>query len=141
MPRPYLVSHDIADPKRLVRLHRALKKQATPIQYSVFLGMFTAAHLDRCAETIRAIIDRRVDDVRIYPLPPGAPQRRLGRPTLPAGIELTLLPAAFRAMSPESAPAAEAGPAPAPEAAPGARGPRIPAAGRTGRRAGFQLIR
>ena len=33
----YLVTYDIADPKRLSRLFRFMKKQGVPLQYSVFL--------------------------------------------------------------------------------------------------------
>ena len=33
----YLIGYDIANPKRLCRIHRAMKTHATPIQYSIFL--------------------------------------------------------------------------------------------------------
>ena len=39
-----------------------------------------------------AIIHPRQDDVRIYPLPAQSWRRCLGKPVLPAGIHLTLLP-------------------------------------------------
>ena len=144
MATPYLVSYDIANPKRLVRLHRALKKQATPIQYSVFLGLFTPARLDKCEATIRSIIDWRTDDVRIYPLPPGGQQRRLGRATLPAGIELTLLPAAFRALPQDSAlPAEEKGATRTATsgAAPDAQARSARARAQTGQRKGLLFLR
>ena len=32
-PRAWLITYDITNPKRLVRLHRFLIKQATPVQY------------------------------------------------------------------------------------------------------------
>ena len=32
----YLIAYDIADPKRLVKVHRTLKRQGLPVQYSVF---------------------------------------------------------------------------------------------------------
>lgn len=142
MSAPYLVAYDIADPKRLARLHRALKKQATPVQYSVFLGLFTPARLEKCEDTIRSIIDRRVDDVRIYPLPAGGQQRRLGRATLPIGIQLTLLPSPFRALAPAAVPAVPAPPSGGqPRSPPDADARQIRARVQTGQRKGLQFIR
>lgn len=92
MSAPFLLTYDIASPKRLIRLHRALKKRAMPIQYSVFLGRFSRAGLQEVEEVIRAIIHPKQDDVRIYPLPAHSWRTCLGRPVLPAGIHLTLLP-------------------------------------------------
>ena len=92
MRAPFLLTYDIANPKRLARLHRALKKRAMPIQYSVFLGRFSRAGLQEVEDVIRAIIHPRQDDVRIYPLPAQSWRRCLGKPVLPAGIHLTLLP-------------------------------------------------
>ena len=42
--RDYLVCYDIADPKRLSKLARALEKRAYRIQYSIFLLKEVANH-------------------------------------------------------------------------------------------------
>ena len=44
-PRGWLITYDITNPKRLVRLHRFLVKQATPVQYSVFHFEGSAAQM------------------------------------------------------------------------------------------------
>src|SRR2546425_11381608 len=35
--RNWLIAYDIADPRRLARVHRYLKRHAIPVQYSVFV--------------------------------------------------------------------------------------------------------
>lgn len=113
---PHLVAYDIASPKRWRRLFRGLRKVAIPIQYSLFYGEFTPAGLARVVALVEEVIDPRSDDVRIYPLPRGGWQARIGRPILPEGIGFTGLPPAFR------------GPAGPPAAA-----PPVPADGAAGR--------
>ena len=34
-PASWLVTYDISDKKRLTRIHKALKKEGIPVQYSV----------------------------------------------------------------------------------------------------------
>jgi len=126
-----LVSYDITAPRRLRRMYRALSKVAAPIQYSVFLGVFTDDGLRRLERLIEDLIDPRVDDVRVYPLPENVWMRRLGRASLPAGILLTLLPPGFR--EPSAAPAL-------PEAQP-VEGPQVRPVPRMGRRAARQAAR
>ena len=46
-PRGWLITYDITDPKRLVRLHRFLVRRATPVQYSVFHFEGSAALMGR----------------------------------------------------------------------------------------------
>ena len=46
-PRAWLITYDITDPRRLVRLHRFLVRQATPVQYSVFHFEGSAAQMGR----------------------------------------------------------------------------------------------
>lgn len=96
MSRPWLITYDIASPKRLVRLHRALKRHGLPIQYSVFFAELTEARLAEVEAVIAAIIDPGADDVRLYALPRNGWACALGRKTLPGGIEWTGLPSRLR---------------------------------------------
>lgn len=87
---PYLVVYDIRCPKRLVRLHRYMIRQAIPLQYSVFLTERDSRSIAQLAEGIRTLIDERVDDVRIYPLPTSLHVATLGRPTWPHQVGMHL---------------------------------------------------
>lgn len=88
-PRFYVVCYDISgDPRRLTRVHRFLSSRAVPIQYSVFLGFFTADQLDDVLSELREIIDPRRDDVRAYPLPRQPRILGLGRALFPDGVQL-----------------------------------------------------
>lgn len=84
--RTFVVAYDIADPRRLVRVHRFLKEHAYPVQYSVFLGTFSEPALNTLLEGLAKIIHPRKDDVRAYPLPTTPDIESLGRPVLPAGV-------------------------------------------------------
>jgi hypothetical protein len=59
-PTGWIVCYDIRQPKRLIRVHRHLKKWGVPLQYSVFLVQASAARLHRrgggarCAEGSRS---------------------------------------------------------------------------------------
>lgn len=141
--RPFLVAYDIRAPRRWRRLFRGLKRVAIPIQYSLFYGEFTAAGLARVVALVEEVIDPRADDVRIYPLPRGGWQARIGRPVLPAGIGFTGLPAAFRA--PVAGPDGAGSPAPPapPERVAGPRGREaraIEARAQTGQRRGIRVF-
>lgn len=91
--RGWLITYDITDPKRLVRLHRFLVKQATPVQYSVFHFEGSAVQMKRLMSDIAMRIDLRTDDVRGYQLSGQLSIDTIGRGGLPDG---TLL------LSPES---------------------------------------
>ena len=67
--RWHLVCYDIADPKRLRRIHRLLCDWGIPVNYSVFLVDAPPAQIDRLAASVERRIDLRTDDVRIYALP------------------------------------------------------------------------
>jgi len=88
----YIICYDISCPKRLGRLHRMLKKCAVPIQYSVFMFIGDERQLQRCLDQAATIIDTRADDLRAYPLPKRGLRLRLGKPTLPEGIQLSCMP-------------------------------------------------
>lgn len=95
MSRPCLIAYDVANPRRLVRLHRALKRYAVPIQYSVFHAELSRAALAEVSALIESIIDPRQDDVRIYLLPRDGWARSLGRRSTPSGVFYTALPLPF----------------------------------------------
>ena len=91
----FVIGYDIADPRRLQRVHRLMCKFASPIEYSIFFLVGTAAEKDRCLLQVADLIKSGEDDVRCYPLPSRGFQSRVGRPSLPEGIQWTGLPSAF----------------------------------------------
>ena len=91
----FVIGYDIANPRRLQRVHRLMCKFATPIEYSVFLLVGSAVQKDRCLSQVANLIKAGEDDVRCYPLPARGYQNRVGRSSLPEGIQWTGLPSAF----------------------------------------------
>lgn len=88
----YLIGYDITDPKRLQKIHRRMLDYATPIQYSIFLLEGGAKELKACLNDILEILNKKQDDLRVYPLQKGAKQWHLGKAILPEGIIWTALP-------------------------------------------------
>jgi len=84
----FLLAYDIADPRRLVRVHRACKQWGVPIQYSVFIVPLTPAGIGKLVAELRSLIDERADDIRVYPLPDRVEVAQYGRQGFPEGIEL-----------------------------------------------------
>ncbi len=84
----YLIAYDIANPRRLLRVGRAMTKHAIRVQYSVFLGEFTRLQLLAVVDELHALIDRRVDDVRIYALPREPTFIWIGQSLWPSGVRL-----------------------------------------------------
>lgn len=93
--RAFVIGYDIADPRRLMRVHREMCRHATPLEYSIFLLVGSDADKERCLEALGRLITPDEDDVRCYPLPARGFQNRIGRANLPDGIVWTGLPAAF----------------------------------------------
>lgn len=93
MSAGWLIGYDITNPRRLQQVHRAMVGRATPIEYSIFLLIGSAKDLAECLATVNGLIDGKTDDIRCYPLPVRGLQERIGRATLPAGIQWTGLPA------------------------------------------------
>ncbi len=92
MSRQWLIGYDITHPRRLGRVHRAMTGRAMPIEYSVFLFIGSEAGLAECLARLANLIDAKADDVRCYALPARGLQERIGRATLPDGIQWTGLP-------------------------------------------------
>lgn len=82
----WLVTYDIADPKRLTRLFKFLKKQGVPLQYSVFLVEASAVKMSSLVLQMKAIVDGKADDVRAYRMPENLWQVTLGASILPEDI-------------------------------------------------------
>lgn len=91
--RAFVIGYDISCPRRLGRIHRAMLRHACPLEYSVFLLVGTERARDACLAEMQQLMDAEEDDVRCYPLPERGLQARIGRATLPAGIQWTGLPA------------------------------------------------
>jgi len=85
-PANYLVTYDIADPRRLARMFKFLKKHGLPVQYSVFLLQVNAVKMNTLMTHMAKIIDPEADDVRAYRLPENGWQATLGASILPTEI-------------------------------------------------------
>ena len=64
----YLVSYDIPDDRRRVRLAKALLDFGRRVQYSVFECLLDRTQLEEMAGRIEEIIDETQDSVRLYGL-------------------------------------------------------------------------
>lgn len=84
----YLLAYDIADPRRLSKVHRILKKEGLPVQYSVFTVVMKRPRLLRLLERIGTEIIETEDDVRCYRLPENTETAALGRQYFPQDVML-----------------------------------------------------
>ncbi len=87
-PTAWLICYDIADPRRLARVHRAATRFAVPVQYSVFWARLDRAGLNAALRAMAGLIDPWADDIRFYPLPENVRVHTLGRAVLPDGVRL-----------------------------------------------------
>lgn len=85
---PYLLCYDIADPKRLGRVHKIATENGQPIQYSVFLIYKTDEQLDQLVKELTREIEPKEDDIRIYPLNNPSTATTLGHPVQLDGVYL-----------------------------------------------------
>ncbi|MBS1213182.1 MAG: CRISPR-associated protein Cas2 [Proteobacteria bacterium] len=69
-----------------MRVHRYLRETGLPVQYSVFTLMMTPKQQSAMVQGLRGLIDRRKDDVRIYPLPANGERVTLGQRLFPDDI-------------------------------------------------------
>ena len=92
---PWLIAYDIASPKRLMLVHRAVFRAAEPFQYSVFRKTATRRKVVRLMREVEQIIDPRADDVRAYPLLASGRHAICGRSCFPDGVLLLHQPDLF----------------------------------------------
>lgn len=85
----YLLCYDIADKRRLRRVHTRMKDAGIPLQYSVFLLNMGSVDLILLLDDLQELIDDGRDDVRAYPISPTVDYVALGRQGLGNGMLLT----------------------------------------------------
>lgn len=85
----HLLCYDIADPKRLAKVHRHIKTHAIPVQYSVYLISLTPHKREELLKALNHLINPREDDIRLYPLPNTPHWSNWGKPILPDGLNLS----------------------------------------------------
>lgn len=88
-PARWIVTYDIASPRRLGRVFRFLKKHGIPMQYSVFCIDATAAQIGALMAQLARIVHRHEDDVRAYKLPENGWRVNIGCSLLPAQMLMT----------------------------------------------------
>jgi len=64
----WLLAHDIADPRRLQKVWRLMRKEGLPLQYSVYLLHGNRQRVQRLLDQLATLIDKKADDLRVYPL-------------------------------------------------------------------------
>ena len=64
----YICAYDIADPKRLRKVHQFFKTRGLPVQRSVFLVRAKQTTLQKWLHELQAIIQKNEDDIRAYPV-------------------------------------------------------------------------
>ncbi len=83
---PWLVTYDIADPRRLAQVFKRLKKEGIPVQYSVFAVDASATKMGTLMAALATLIDSQADDVRAYRLPEDGWRATLGEAILPEDL-------------------------------------------------------
>ena len=87
-PAAWILAYDIADPRRLGRVHRCVRAHGIPLQYSVFLLEKTPREIHLLEQKLQALIAADRDDIRIHRLPARPDMESLGRSALPNGADL-----------------------------------------------------
>jgi len=64
----YLVAYDIADPRRLAKVHRLMKDRGLAVQKSLFFVKGTESKIDSLLDRITSIMVVKEDDLRAYPI-------------------------------------------------------------------------
>lgn len=70
--RSWIVSYDIASPKRWRRVHAVLKRRGEPLQLSVWVVQTDARGAARLEAQLRKLIDAQADRLHLIPAAPDA---------------------------------------------------------------------
>ena len=63
-----MVCYDIADPRRLGKVHRIMKKNGISAQKSVFFAHGSSREMGRLMDDLGRVMDPGADDIRAYPV-------------------------------------------------------------------------
>ncbi|MGV6817466.1 MAG: CRISPR-associated endonuclease Cas2 [Thiotrichales bacterium] len=87
----YIISYDIAAPKRLARIFRIIKTYALPLQYSVFYARIDRCTRDSLITELQAELKSTEDDLRIYTLAKKFQFNYIGENPFPDGLNPSTL--------------------------------------------------
>lgn len=87
-----LIAYDIRDPRRLRRIQRRVAKQATPLQYSVYLFEGKRQELTTLLNELNPLMDPSQDDLRAYPITHPDALWQIGAPLAPELLRPPRLP-------------------------------------------------
>ena len=82
----YLISYDIRLPRRLQRVHRLLRKQASALLESLFAFQGSRQAVEQLRLQLARELHAGEDDLLIYPLRADRPLHRWGTACLPQGL-------------------------------------------------------
>ncbi|GEM_PF-1742914 len=74
----YVLCYDIADRKRLAKVHRVVSKLMWRLQYSVYYAEVLPTQMTQLVAALEPLIDPKADDIRVYAVEPLATAVRLG---------------------------------------------------------------
>jgi CRISPR-associated protein Cas2 len=86
--KTWLLAYDIAEPRRLRRVHRIVRRAGASVQYSAYSITASDAALDDVLLRLRGVIAVEADDVRAYHLPARCRVWTLGRQCMPEGVDV-----------------------------------------------------
>jgi CRISPR-associated protein Cas2 len=84
----WLVAYDIADPRRLRRVYKTVRREGASVQYSAYSVTTDSDGIDDLMQRVNGLLKKASDDVRAYHLPDRCHIWTLGRQGLPEGVEV-----------------------------------------------------
>ena len=87
--RNWLIGYDIKCPRRLNKIHRRLKQEAIPVQYSLFLYQGDRKQTRTLLDQLALLMNLKEDDLRAYPIPNNPEIHHIGQSGMLDHIILT----------------------------------------------------
>lgn len=84
----FLLCYDIANPRRLQKVHRTVVACALPVQFSVYYFRGTTNDAEALLQQLEPLIKNSEDDIRIYTIEPLTNAYQQGRLWYPEGVYL-----------------------------------------------------